>query len=276
MVAQLPVRLAISGIHYQALKAHLFPGDGNEAVAFALCGRARRPDAEMLLVQDIVPVLHEQCLMRTPYRVTWPGSALDPILVRAMQAGLAVVKIHSHPTGYPWFSATDDEAEAVLFPSLFGWLGDNGPLASAIMLPDGKLVGRAVHSSGIGLPLEAFRVAGDDFVFWSSEEQVEVPAHAVRIAQALGEETYTRLRSLKVGIVGCSGTGSIVVEQLARNAVGCLVLVDSDHVEEKNLNRILNSTAQDAKSEENKTQVQIRAISAMGFGTEATYTRTTS
>ena len=59
--------------------------------------------------------------------------------------------------------------------------------------------------------------------------------------------TGTGLVSLFVlAALGCSGTGSIVVEQLARNCIGELVLVDSDHVEHKNLNRIVNSTADDA------------------------------
>lgn len=270
----LPVSLAISGKHHQFLQKHLFPGDGKEAVAFALCGRARRIDREILLVREIVPVAYDDCSVRTPYRITWPGEVLDAILVRAMKEGLGLVKIHSHPNGYPWFSQTDDEAEAHLFPSIFGWLGDKGPMGSAIMLPGGKLVGRAVHEWGVGAPFDSIRVAGDDFKFWTyktdaeAQKQVDVLAAAHRVAQTFGEETYARLRRLKIGVVGCSGTGSIIVEQLARNGVGQLVLVDSDQVEEKNLNRILNSTENDALELENKTKVQARTIAKMGLKTE--------
>ena len=57
----LPVLLAVSGKHHEELRRHLFPGDGNEAVAFALCGRIRRPDRESLLVREIVPVAHALC-----------------------------------------------------------------------------------------------------------------------------------------------------------------------------------------------------------------------
>ncbi|MDX2220351.1 MAG: ThiF family adenylyltransferase [Burkholderiales bacterium] len=270
MTAQKRLHLAISGKHHQALRSHLFPGDGKEAVAFALCGRARRSDLDLLLVQDILPIPHEQCSVRTPTLVTWPGEALDPILARAMAKGLAVVKIHSHPTGDPWFSPTDDESDRVLFPSIYGWLDQPGPLASAIMLPDGRMVGRAVDEAGIGAPIDCIRVAGDDFLFWHREHGTTVPAHAMRVAQAFGEDTYARLRRLKIGVVGCSGTGSIVIEQLARNGVGHLVLIDPDTVEDKNLNRILNSTAQDARVAVNKTLVMKRAIDALGFGTIVT------
>ncbi|MES2784699.1 MAG: ThiF family adenylyltransferase [Pseudomonadota bacterium] len=258
-------------MHHRALHAHLFPGDGNEAVAFALCGRARREDQELLLVREILTVPYELCAVRTPSRVTWQGRALDSILNRALNEGLALVKIHSHPGGQPWFSTTDDVADSTLFPSISGWLGDDqGPMASLIMLPDGRLVGRSMWGGQIGDQLDAIRVAGDDFRYWFPDEQIEVPSHGARVAQAFGEATYAQLRRLKIGVVGCSGTGSVVIEQLARNGVGKLVLVDNDHVEDKNLNRIVSSTKADALARANKTLVQARSIAAMGLGTLVT------
>jgi proteasome lid subunit RPN8/RPN11 len=268
MVAQRPTRVAIAGEHHRALQQHLFPGDGKEAVAFALCARARREDLELLLVREVVAVPYEMCPVRTPHRVTWRGTALDPVLARALEQGLGLIKVHSHPTGHPWFSSTDDEADGTLFPCVSGWLGDDeGPMASMIMLPDGRMVGRSIWGGGIGDEIQAIRVAGDEFRYWFAGDEGDVPEHGRRVAQTFGDATYAKLRRLKVGVVGCSGTGSIVVEQLARNGVGNLVLVDVDHIEAKNLNRILNSTSCDATTELNKTLVQQRAIEAMGLGT---------
>lgn len=277
IAAPLPVRVAISGKQYAALKQHLFPGDGNEAVAFALCGRARFKNLELMVVRDIVPIPYRVCRIRTPYRVTWSGEALEPILVRAARESLGLIKIHSHPTGYPWFSATDDAAEEEMFPSVFSWLDSDAPLASMIMLPDGTLVGRAVQEKGGGLPLESIRVAGDDFVFFEGTSEAailgDIPEHGSRVAQAFGQETYRLFRRLRIGVVGCSGTGSIVIEQLARNCVGELILVDPDCVEHKNLNRILNSTQKDADSREAKVTVLKRAIDQMGLETKVTAIR---
>jgi hypothetical protein len=73
---------------------------------------------------------------------------------------------------------------------------------------------------------------------------------------------------MAVAVVGCSGTGSPVIEQLARLGVGRLVLVDPDHVEEKNLNRILNARREDAYLKRPKVEVMARAIASMGFATE--------
>jgi len=68
--------------------------------------------------------------------------------------------------------------------------------------------------------------------------------------------------------VGCSGTGSPVVEQLARLGIERIVLVDPDSVETKNLNRILNATREDAYFHRPKVEVLARAIAHMGFGTD--------
>lgn len=263
------VRVAISGKHYAALKQHLFPGDNKEAVAFALCGRARREDLELLTVREIVPIPYDACRVRTQHRVTWLGEFLEHTLVRATTENLGLVKLHSHPTGYPWFSDTDDVAEAELFPSLFGWLDSEAPLASMIMLPDGSFVGRAVHPRGGGDHLDCIRVASENFIFWRDRQEFgNIQEHGIRIAQAFGNQTYGLLRKLRIGVVGCSGTGSIVIEQLARNCVGELVLVDPDHVEYKNLNRILNSTMTDAECRTAKTKVLKLAIERMGLGTK--------
>jgi hypothetical protein len=112
-------------------------------------------------------------------------------------------------------------------------------------------------------------VAGDDILAWFGESfQEATPESLRRNEQAFGRGTLSLLRRLRIGVVGCSGTGSPVVEQLARLGVGALVLVDPDCVEEKNLNRILNSTRADAQANRPKVDVLRRAIEGMGLGTE--------
>lgn len=262
------VRLALSGVHYRELQAHLYPGDGKEALAFALCGRASRPELELLLVRELILVPYEDCITRTAYQVEWNGTSLERALTIAASKGLALVKVHSHPTGFPAFSQTDDESEALVFPTAYSWLEDDRPLASAVMLPDGEMFGRAVWSDGQFQELEQIRVAGDDFKFWGPSFSDLVPEEGRRIAQAFGDETYQQLRRLTFGVVGASGTGSLTIEQLARNNAGGLRAVDPDVVEKKNLNRIVNTTKEDALSAVPKVTVAERAIKAMGLGAE--------
>jgi len=262
------IKLRLSQKDHIALREHLLPGDGLEAVAVALCGRRRSRSNHCLTVRSIVPIPYDECKARTPDRVTWSTRRLIPLLEEAGRRDLAILKIHSHPGGYPQFSSVDDESDTDLFNSVFGWTDSEFPHASAVMLPDGRLFGRAILRDGSFQPLDSILVPGDDIHFWTSEYGGTVPAFAQRHAQLFGSGTTRRLREMAVAVVGCSGTGSPVIEQLARLGVGRLVLVDPDHVEEKNLNRILNARREDAYLKRPKVEVMARAVASMGFATE--------
>ena len=135
------------------------------------------------------------------------------------------------------------------------------------MFPDGRMIGRTVDENGDFGPVSSINVVGDDLSCWpSGSHAAAVPEFGRRVAQTFGSGTYDRLRNLRIGVVGCSGTGSPLIEQLARNCVGTLVLVDPDRVEEKNLNRVLNATMEDAQRGRLKVDVAARAIGNMGLG----------
>ena len=262
------VKLRLAQKDHRALVAHLFPGDGLEAVAVALCGRRRSGVHHCLTVRAVVPIPYNECKVRAPDRITWSTQRLIPLLETAAKYDLGILKIHSHPGGYEDFSAVDNESDADLFNSVFGWTDSAFPHASAIMLPEGRMFGRAILPDGSFQPLDSILVPGDDLQFWIPERAGALPSFAQRHAQLFGSGTTRRLRELSVAVVGCSGTGSPVIEQLARLGVGRLVIVDPDRVEEKNLNRILNATREDAYLRRSKVEVMARAIAAMGFGTE--------
>ena len=258
--------LTLTARQHAELMQHLFPDDGCEAVALALCGRRRGPERHRLLVHRIVPVPYDACRTRLPDRVTWSTDILPPLLEEATRYGRALIKLHGH-RDCPRFSEFDDESDRALFPSVHAWTED-GPHASAIVLNDGRIIGREVNENGEFHPFSAINVVGDDLSFWTADTQDSpVPGFGLRVAQTFGSGTYDRLRRLRVAVVGCSGTGSPVIEQLARNCVGTLVLVDPDRVEEKNLNRILNTTMEDARERRFKVEVAARAVSKMGLGT---------
>jgi hypothetical protein len=112
-------------------------------------------------------------------------------------------------------------------------------------------------------------VVGDEIqLFEQSENQPPLPEYTLRHRQIFGAGTTAKLRHLTAAIVGVSGTGSPLVEQLARLGVGKLILVDPDRVEEKNLNRILNAGMRDAVEGQSKVDVAARSIEEMGVGTK--------
>ncbi|OAI41695.1 thiamine biosynthesis protein ThiF [Planctomycetaceae bacterium SCGC AG-212-D15] len=262
-------RLRFTGKQYATLRARLFPGDGKEAVALVLCGRRAGEDDHIFVARQLHPVPHEQCAVRTSTQVTWPTTSVPALLQEAMRRRLGVVKVHSHPNGLRTFSDQDDDSDRSFFASVDAWLDDGLPHGSAVMLPEGTMFGRVVEAGTQFRSLDLVSVAGDDLSFWASGVEPESDGEAlVRHRQLFGEGTVSRLRRLTVAVIGCSGTGSIVIEQLARLGVGRLILVDPESVERKNLNRIVNATMKHAEESALKVHVLADAIRAMGLGTE--------
>lgn len=76
----------------------------------------------------------------------------------------------------------------------------------------------------------------------------------------LGEHSEAVLANIQVGIVGLSGGGSHVVQQLAHLGVANFTVVDHDRIEAKNLNRLVGATAQDVANKALKTEISQRVI----------------
>ena len=111
-------------------------------------------------------------------------------------------------------------------------------------------------------------VAGDNLHYWFSTnlEFLETPEFSIRNQQAFGAKTTSILQQLSIAVVGCSGTGSVVIEQLVRLGVKHLVLVDPDNVEIINLNRISFSKIRDVGRY--KVEVAQGWIDSVGLQTE--------
>jgi hypothetical protein len=260
--------LRLTKDQHNTLRTHLLPDDGCEAVALALCGRRAGDDRHIFVVREILPVPYSVCSVRKPDQVTWPTESVEPLIRKAYGQGQAIVKFHSHRSDYRQFSVLDDQSDVLLFTSITSLLGDGLAHASVILLPDGSCIGRAVRDGLAFAPLSNISVVGDDMVVWNDAPAVAVSASSMRNRQVFGSGTIARLRSLSAAVVGCSGTGSLVVEQLARLGLGRLVLVDPDVVEEKNLNRVLNTGKQDVYLGKPKVFALASAIARMGLGQE--------
>lgn len=267
--------LRLTGNQFTLLQDHLFPSDGKEAVALALCGQASRGDRDSVrrvgTVHRLHLVPHEACTVREKDRVVWSTERLPELLKEAAKRNLFLLKIHSHPNGFEHFSRFDDSADRELFEGASGWLDTYHPGISAIMLPGGRIVARSVSAYGEFAPVDRVLVAGPDIQIWdrSSNPKLRLPVRdlASRTRQAFGDGTTELLSRLSVGVVGCSGTGSPVVEQLYRLGVGELVLVDPETIGHENLGRIYNSTVDDAEQKRSKVHVLADAIRRSGLPT---------
>jgi hypothetical protein len=120
------------------------------------------------------------------------------------------------------------------------WHGTEVLCGSAIMVPDGAIRARVYHEGLTMCPVDYVLTAGPDLLaWWEDDAELGRPSIAVLPFSSAMRE---RLSRLSVCVIGVSGTGSVVAEQLARLGVGEIILIDYDKLEERNLNRILNST----------------------------------
>jgi hypothetical protein len=250
---------------HSQLMSHLFPGDGCEAVALLLCGRRESESRPALVVRKVVPVPYASCSVRTPDRVQWSTDVLDELIPEIWKSNASVIKVHCHPGGFDCFSDLDDVSDQELATSFDGLFKEGRMHGSLVLLPDGSLFGRTLQSGSIGDDLRSILVIGNNIEVWS-RQRVEQREDDRRTQQAFGAGTVRALSSLQVAVIGCSGTGSVVIEQLARLGVGGFVLVDPDHIEHKNLNRILNATWEDAEQGIAKVDVCRRTIKFLGRG----------
>ncbi len=260
------VTLALTQEQHSELTTHLITEDGREKVAWALCGRATNGENTRYLIKSIHPVPDEAYVESTRTKVVWKTEAVVDLFAQAESQGLWLLKIHSHPTSSTEFSNADDQSDKEMSSAIEDWMGEAVTLLSCIITPNGYLAGRTVCDKGFGVIDQVMVVGCDISIFerWTDA----VPAYARRNAQAFGEGTFRVLKNLRIGIAGCSGTGSQVIEQLARLGVGELVLVDFDLIEEKNLNRITNATIEDAQAQRFKVDVLKQAVEKMGLGTK--------
>jgi ThiF family/Prokaryotic homologs of the JAB domain len=221
------------------LRQHLFPGDGLEAAALLLCAEAGERRRK-LLGREIIAVPHSHCT-RTGNFITWPGEYVEAAIDRAALRGAVVIAVHSHPGGLYAFSSADDESDRTLMSALRH--GTERMAGSAIMIPSGAVRARVYESDRAATPVDLVMTAGPDLLTcWHDGGTGAGPLPA---PMAFTGAMRGWLGRISVCVIGVSGTGSIVAEQLARLGVGEIILIDFDKVEERNLNRILNSSLAD-------------------------------
>lgn len=249
--------LTLSGHLHARLHDHLFPGDGLEAAAILLCAKTPGPRLR-LLAKELILVPHAACKTRERDQLFWPGEYLEQAIDKGESDRLALILVHSHPGGTLAYSEPDDESDRDTVPCLHhAYRAHHG---TAIMISDGGMIARLTDVDGTQRPVDLVSVIGDDIrLFWHEFAGLKAAATS---PMAFTQKMRDQIGRLRCVVIGVSGIGSIVVEQVARLGFGEVILIDFDMIEKKNLNRILNSTIKDAELGRLKVHVMSDAIAS--------------
>lgn len=234
---------------FRQLRAHLFPGDGDEHGAAIAAGIVRSPRGTRLLAREIFTAKDgvDYVPGRTGYRAL-TADFVARVSHHCAREGLAYFAVHCHGgTDSVDFSGTDRQSHKRGYPALVD-ITKGGPVGALVFAQD-AVAGEVWTRDGVQ-ELDGLTVVGLNHhrLFPSPRRRwAQVDSRYHRQALLFGPDGQELLQGAKVGIIGLGGAGSLVNEWLARLGVGHIVAVDFDKVEPSNLPRIVGATRWDAQ-----------------------------
>lgn len=237
--------LVMSASHLTALRDHLLEADGLERFAYVFCTPS---GDDRLVAADVRPVPDDELRLQGHAEVGPTQAYERSELERCVDNGYMPLGIHSHPfSDHAGFSGIDVE----MMDDQTAWLQ---ALEPDVDIAYGVIGREDVDATVYDAETERFRdlpvtVIGD----WTLDTPVPTtdeigsvdPALYDRAIRFLTEEGQQRIAATTVAIVGTGGLGFPLAKQLARLGVQKLVLVDHDHIERSNLNRLPGTTVYD-------------------------------
>ena len=196
-------------------------------------------------------------------------------LSRAEQIGATALWLHTHPgmdssPAPSWHDKEVDRQIADLFRLRTGCTY-YGALILSPRFGGLTFTGHLDSDDGSTIPVERFWIVGDRFRLFRSLalEPSGLAPMFDRNVRAFGAATQQTLGDLRIGIVGCGGTGSVIAEQLLRLGVRQLTLVDPDELSASNVSRVYGSTPSDV----NKAKVDVLADHLIRIAPDASVER---
>ena len=262
--------------HLKYLQESLIRADGRERAAYVLCGEVvvesdpwDSQQRRKYLSYEILAVPEDEIVSSSDRHITWKTNSFVRALKLAQTRGMTVALVHSHPGGIAAFSEQDDRNEPDLAQLAQNRNGPQTKLPSVIITDSGELVGRLWMSQQESIPLQLICVVGKAIQLHYTGRGQGIPSSVFhRQSLAFGEALTQDLSTLRVGVVGCGGTGSAVAMLLPKMGVRLIALFDRDVVEESNLHRLHGATREDAEAKRPKVLAVARSLSELGLGVQ--------
>lgn len=228
---------------HASVRHHLFATPG-EHFAFLLARWAFSRGEPVFLVRDAILVPDELVeITDEGWELTADG--ILTVVNAAVRAGDALIEAHAHGGRRPRFSPTDrsglPEFSSYILESLPGrpyaatvW-GDTTVYGEFFL--EGRQTGTITSITVSGSRLRQLVSRDDDDQGLSPVYDRQLPWFTSE-----GQRSLSRLR---VAIAGAGGTGSQLLQNLVYLGVRDFVLIDDDHADETNMNRLVTAAAAD-------------------------------
>ena len=187
---------------------------------------------------------------RTAHEMLIASTGYTEALALAEQDGSVPLWVHTHPGGLPVRSTKDEHVDR-LIADVFRLRSGSNCYGTVIVSPasDGLVLTGTLQEAGCAAKeIDRFWMVGDRWrlrpAFGRMSQSLD-GAVFNRNIRAFGEPVQRMIGMLRIGIVGCGGTGSAVAEQLVRLGARALLLVDADRLSGSNVTRVYGSTPAD-------------------------------
>lgn len=248
-IAVTPWRLVLTEAMKAELFGHLFPGDNDEHGAIILAGVCQTDRGLKLVARELHLAIDGKDYVpgRRGYRML-KGEFIQNRILRARDLKLAYLAIHNHGgTTSVGFSSDDFASHERGYPSLVDI--SRGMPVGALVFAQSAVAGDLWFEGGQRAPLKEAIVLGQrrELLYPAPSKQAHIKRPEYdRQSRMFGDRGQDILRSLRIGIIGLGGAGSILAELLGRLGVGEFVLADPDRAEVTNLPRLIGARTTDA------------------------------
>lgn len=248
----LPLRL--TGMLWRAVADHVRDLSRGEQAGALLVATHPTTDPGSLTAIDYLPVPEELVLDRQ-HGMRYDGRFHFRVAARAAELGCGAILVHSHPgPGVPRPSRTDRESGR----AFLAFMSRRTPAAThgLLIIGDDAITGVVHTPRGFGVIDRVLSCGPPVEVLRQTVRELDVDP-ADRQLLAIGAQGQARLALATVAVVGISGGGSHVAQQLIHAGVGRLIAVDDDVVSETNLRRLVGAVATDV-DRTRKPQIPVR------------------
>ena len=228
-----------------------------------------------LVVAEVLEPEYGDVLEQGSGGITFASRFLRRALLRVRERGLrGFLTVHTHPMSDQRvsFSSFDDASDPELMANFYD-LEPNGTFGS-VVLGRNSICAR-LWRNGAAVYLKELVCVGERLLFrdlgGKPMKQPPKPGAIFDRGSLLsGAGAMYQMSTLRIAVIGASGTGSLMVELLSRAGAGEIVLFEFDVADETNLNRVLHLRQCDVESKAGKADRLRDAVRETGLPTKVT------